>query len=200
MKTKFNMKRHVLMLSLAVLSVAAGAHASGGSSSSGGNSSSGGSSSSGASSSGARSSGSGANSSSGGSSVQADSVLQAANAAIAKKDWVTAQTILKQALASNAQNADYHNMYAFSMRKGPNPDMKLVFFHYEEALRINPKHRGAHEYIGEAYLQIGDLAKAKEHLAALDKLCRFGCEEFAELKTAVGKYELAHRDRPAAAL
>ncbi len=121
----------------------------------------------------------------GGDTTQADPVRQAANAAIAKKDWVAAQAALKQALASNAQNADYHNLYAYSLRKGANPDMKLVFFHYEEALRINPKHLGAHEYIGEAYLQTGNLAKAKEHLAALDKLCFFGCEEFSDLKIAV---------------
>jgi len=159
------MKLLSLILSLALLSVSAGVHAAGGGGGGGG----------------------------GGDTTQTDPVLQAANAAIAKKDWVAAQTTLKQALASNAQNADYHNLYAYSLRKGANPDMKMVFFHYEEALRIDPKHRGAHEYIGEAYLQVGNLAKAKEHLAALDKLCFFGCEEFTDLKTAVAKYELAHR-------
>jgi tetratricopeptide (TPR) repeat protein len=128
----------------------------------------------------------------GGDGAMTDPVLRAANAAIAKKDWIAAQTTLKQALVSNAQNADYHNLYAYSLRKGASPDMKLVFFHYEEALRIDPKHLGAHEYIGEAYLQTGNLAKAKEHLAALDKLCFFGCEEFTDLKTAVAKYERAH--------
>jgi tetratricopeptide (TPR) repeat protein len=129
----------------------------------------------------------------GGDTTPADPVLQIANAAIAKKDWVSAQTTLKRALVSNGQNADYHNLYAYSLRKGTNPDMKLVFFHYEEALRIDPKHLGAHEYIGEAYLQTGNLAKAKEHLAALDKLCFFGCEELSDLKKAVTQYELAHR-------
>ena len=128
----------------------------------------------------------------GGDSAHIDPVLQAVNAAIAKKDWVTAQTALKQALVTNAQNADYHNLYAYSLRKGASPDMKSVFFHYEEALRIDPKHRGAHEYIGEAYLQAGNLAKAKEHLAALNKLCFFSCEEYTDLKEAVSKYERGH--------
>ena len=159
------MKLHTLVLSAALLSVTVGVHAAGGGGAGGG----------------------------GSDTAQVDPVLQVANAAIAKKDWVAAQTTLKQALAGNAQNADYHNLYAYSLRKGANPDMKLVFFHYEEALRIDPKHRGAHEYIGEAYLQTGNLAKAKEHLAALDKLCYFGCEEFTDLKTAISKYELAHR-------
>jgi len=29
--------------------------------------------------------------------------------------------------------------------------MKQAFEHYERALKLNPRHRGAHEYVGEAY-------------------------------------------------
>lgn len=128
----------------------------------------------------------------GGDTANADPVLQVANAAIARKDWNAAQATLKEALARNAQNADYHNLYAYSLRKVANPDMQAVFFHYGEALRIDPKHRGAHEYIGEAYLMVGKLAQAREHLAALDKLCFFACEEYSELKEAISKYERSH--------
>lgn len=173
------MKLYSLVISAALLSITVGIHAAG---STGGGST-------GGSAGGAGGSGGG----SGGNAVQADPVLQAANAAIARKDWQAAQTTLKQALMGNSQNADYHNLYAYSLRKGASPDMKLVFFHYEEALRINPKHRGAHEYLGEAYLEAGDLAKAKEQLAALNKLCFFGCEEYKDLKSAITQYELAHR-------
>ena len=127
-----------------------------------------------------------------GATARVDPVLQAANAAIARKDWSAAQTSLKQALASNPQNADYHNLYAFSLRKAPNPDMDAVFSHYEEALRIDPRHLGAHEYIGEAYLMVGNLAKAKEHLATLDKLCFLPCEQYSDLKEAISKYQRGH--------
>jgi tetratricopeptide (TPR) repeat protein len=122
-----------------------------------------------------------------------DPMLAAAKTAIARKDWASAQAGLKQALAANPNNADYHNLYAYSLRKGPNPDMALVFAQYTEALRIDPKHRGAHEYIGEAYLIVDDLPNAKEHLAALDRLCRFGCEEYTDLKKAVAQYEASHK-------
>lgn len=118
-----------------------------------------------------------------------DPVLVAAQAAISRQDWNGAQAGLKQALAASPRNADYHNLYAYALRKQPNPDMKLVFAHYEEALRLDPEHRGAHEYIGEAYLMVGDLPKAREHLAALDRLCFFGCEEYSDLKKAVARYE-----------
>ena len=56
---------------------------------------------------------------------------------------------------------------------------------YKQALTLNPKHKGAHEYIGEAYIQMGQLDKAKEHLAILDKLCFFSCEEYRDLKKAI---------------
>ena len=124
-----------------------------------------------------------------------DAVVSAAKAAIARQDWLGAQAGLRQALADKPNNADYHNLYAYSMRKGPNPDMDEVFKHYAEALRIDPKHKGAHEYMGEAYLQVNDLARAKEHLAALDKICFFACEEYTDLKKEVAEYEAKQKLR-----
>jgi Flp pilus assembly protein TadD len=118
-----------------------------------------------------------------------DPVLEKAAAATARKDWAGAQSVLAPAVAADPSNANYHNLYAYSIRKGANPDMSLVFKHYNEALRIDPKHRGAHEYIGEAYLMIGNVAKAKEHLGQLDKLCFFSCTEYTELKKAIAEHE-----------
>jgi tetratricopeptide (TPR) repeat protein len=118
-----------------------------------------------------------------------DPVIEQALAANAAKDYVRSAAILKDALARDANNADYHNLYAYALRKGPNPEWALVFQHYQAALRIDPKHRKAHEYIGEAYLMSGDLAKAKEHLAALDRLCFFGCEEYSDLKKSIAAFE-----------
>lgn len=121
-----------------------------------------------------------------------DPVIQAAKDGIAKEDWLATQALLRQALVSQPDNADYHNLYAFTTRKGPNADMALVFAEYETALRIDPKHKGALEYLGEAYLQTDNLAKAKEQLAKLDRICFFPCEEFTDLKRAVRAYEVAH--------
>jgi Tfp pilus assembly protein PilF len=121
-----------------------------------------------------------------------DPALEQARAAIGKEDWAGAQNILRDAVARNPQSADYHNLYAYSIRKGANPSMDLVFRHYNEALRLDPKHRGAHEYIAEAYLMTGNLVKAKEHLAELDRLCTFGCDEYTKLKKEVAAYEQQH--------
>ena len=118
-----------------------------------------------------------------------DPVIEKATAATKRQDWASAADVLKGGLATDPNNASYHNLYAYSLRKSANPDMNLVFKHYNEALRIDPKHRGAHEYIGEAYLMVGNLEKAKEHLTTLDKLCFFPCAEYTDLKKAIAAHE-----------
>ena len=118
-----------------------------------------------------------------------DAVIEGARGAIELKDWARAQAVLQEGVIGNPGNADYHNLYAYSIRKSASPNMNLVFKHYNEALRINPEHRGAHEYIGEAYLMVGNLPKAKEHLGALDRLCFLPCAEYSDLKAAVAEYE-----------
>ena len=118
-----------------------------------------------------------------------DTDLATARARIDASDWTGASEILQKAVVREPGNADYHNLLAYSIRKGPSPNMDLVFKHYTEALRINPKHRDAHEYIGEAYLMVGNVGKAKEHLAALDRLCFLPCGQFRDLKRAIERYE-----------
>ena len=120
---------------------------------------------------------------------KADPAIAAIQAAVAQSDWPRARELARDAVAKDPGKADYHNLYAYSMRMGANPEMDLVFRHYNEALRIDPKHLAAHEYLGEAYLQTGNLDKAKEQLRTLDKLCFFSCKEFSMLKKAVADYE-----------
>jgi cytochrome c-type biogenesis protein CcmH/NrfG len=116
-------------------------------------------------------------------------LLDPARDAIARQDWTGAQALLRDVVARQPQNADAHNLYAYSMRKGPAPQMDLVFRHYNEALRLNPQHLAAREYLGEAYLMTGNVAKAKELLAELNGLCKAGCVEQAELKRSISTFE-----------
>ncbi len=53
---------------------------------------------------------------------------------------------------------------------------------------LDPRHRGAHEYIGEAYLLTGDVAGARKHLAALREICLLPCEELTDLERAIAEY------------
>ena len=120
---------------------------------------------------------------------QVDPAMDRYQAAAGSQDWKAAAAAMREGLSREPGNADFNNLYAYALRKGGNPNMDLVFKHYNEALRIDAKHRGAHEYIGEAYLMLGNLAKAKEHLGVLDKLCFFGCEEYSDLKKAIAAHE-----------
>lgn len=118
-----------------------------------------------------------------------DPVLQGLQAAIDREDWAKARELGRAAVAQKPSEADYHNLYAYALRKGPSPEMELVFRHYNEALRLDPRHRGATEYLGEAYLMTGNLEKAREQLKRLDDLCFFACREFSMLKAAIADYE-----------
>ncbi|HMH18788.1 MAG TPA: tetratricopeptide repeat protein, partial [Burkholderiales bacterium] len=113
--------------------------------------------------------------------------LAAARTQIAAKNWSAAIDELKR--INDTGNADWNNLMGYSLRKGPTPDFAGAEKFYNEALRIDPKHRGALEYSGELYLQTGDLAKAEQRLATLDKLCTFGCEEYSDLKKAIAQYK-----------
>ena len=122
-----------------------------------------------------------------------DPALEAIQAAVGRSDWVQARALARAGVEKDAGNADYHNLYAYAIRMGTKPEMELVFRHYNEALRLDPKHRGAHEYLGEAYLMVGNLGKAKEQLKTLDNLCFFSCAEFTKLKKAIADYEARQR-------
>jgi tetratricopeptide (TPR) repeat protein len=112
---------------------------------------------------------------------------EAGKKAVDAHNYKAALESFNRALAKEPDSADIHNYLGYSWRKSGNLDM--AFKHYNEALRLDPKHKGAHEYIGEAYLLAGNLPKAEEHLARLDKLCFFSCEEYRDLKQAIEDYK-----------
>ncbi len=107
--------------------------------------------------------------------------------AVESHDYKAALESFNRALAKEPDSADIHNYLGYSWRKSGNLDM--AFKHYHEALKIDPKHKAAHEYIGEAYLMVNDLPRAERHLAQLDQICFFSCEEYRELKAAIEAYK-----------
>ena len=124
----------------------------------------------------------------------ATDVLSAAREQIKARNWPAALTELRRVDAP--ANADWQNLMGYVSRKGSQPDLVAAERHYTEALRIDPRHRGALEYSGELYLMKGDVATAEKQLAVLDKVCIFGCEEYTDLKKAVARYKAAGRWTP----
>jgi len=115
--------------------------------------------------------------------------LAGARKQIAAKQWPAAIDELKK--VNDTGSADWNNLMGYSLRKLGVPDYGEAEKFYAEALRIDPKHRGALEYSGELYLMTGNLPKAEERLAALDRACLFSCEEYRDLKRAVERYKAA---------
>jgi hypothetical protein len=54
---------------------------------------------------------------------------------------------------------------------------------------LNPRHRSAHEHLGEAYLVLGEPAMAEQLLSALQNLCLIPCDEYDDLKQAIAAYK-----------
>ena len=86
---------------------------------------------------------------------------------------------------SNRTQADVFNLLGYSHRKLQRYDQALDY--YQRALALDPEHRGAHEYLGELYLQTEQPLKAEQQLAALSKSCR-ECDEYRQLKRAIAAY------------
>ena len=119
--------------------------------------------------------------------------ISAARQAIERKNWSRAQSDLKSVVRDEPNNADAHNLLAYTYRKQDKPDLAKAFEHYKTALKLNPQHKGAHEYIGEAYLMDRKPDLAEQHLASLEKICgNRQCEEYRDLAKSVAAYRKAN--------
>jgi tetratricopeptide (TPR) repeat protein len=115
-----------------------------------------------------------------------DADYAAGKKAVGTKSWTEAVRLFKRAELRHPDHADLQNSLGFSYRNLN--QYELAFTHYKRALAIDPRHRGAHEYIGEAYLMTGDLPSAQKHLAALREICLLPCEELTDLERAIARY------------
>jgi tetratricopeptide (TPR) repeat protein len=116
-----------------------------------------------------------------------DPEFAAGKKALIAEDWDGAIAILKSAALRDPRNADIQNYIGYAYRRlrqlGP------AIGHYQQALVINPRHRSAHEHLGEANLVLGEPAIAEQHLAHLEDICLIGCDEYDDLKRAIATYK-----------
>jgi Flp pilus assembly protein TadD len=117
--------------------------------------------------------------------------LAPARAQISQKNWPAAIAELKR--INDSGSADWQNLMGYSLRKNQPPDRAAAERHYDEALRLNPQHRGALEYSGELYLLTNRLPLAEARLAALDKVCLLPCDEYTDLKQAIARHKSKER-------
>ena len=108
--------------------------------------------------------------------------LTSVRAKIDAKDYAGALAELR-GLAEDNQQADVYNLMGYTLRK--TGDYRTSLTYYTKALELQPDHRAAREYLGELYVETGNMEKAKEQLAVLAKLCPGGCEEREDLQKAI---------------
>ncbi|HUL64330.1 MAG TPA: tetratricopeptide repeat protein [Burkholderiaceae bacterium] len=106
--------------------------------------------------------------------------------AVDKKDWATAVASFRKVVVAQPNNADGYNMLGYSLRWMGKMDE--AFAAYDRALQIDPKHKGALEYSGIAYLKANDPAKANAQLAKLETIAGKNSEEYRDLAKAISEY------------
>jgi tetratricopeptide (TPR) repeat protein len=90
------------------------------------------------------------------------------------------------ALADKPTDADILNYLGYTKRM--TGDYPASLDYYKRALASKPDHKGAHEYLGELYLQMNDLASAQHELDTLANLCPDGCDERDTLQQKIAAY------------
>src|SRR3989440_10950432 len=109
--------------------------------------------------------------------------LASVRAKIKAKDFKAALAELTPMLTTH-QHADVYNLMGFSLRK--TGDYQQAYTFYRKALDFDPDHKGALEYLGELYVETGEIDKAKQNVVRLKELCPSGCDELADLEKAIG--------------
>ena len=103
---------------------------------------------------------------------------------IEAKNFSAALSALQAADKTFPNNADINNLLGYSARNLK--QYKPAATYYAKALKIDPKHLGALEYQGELFMLTKKTSDAKKNLAKLKSLCGVNCEEYIDLKKAIG--------------
>ena len=108
--------------------------------------------------------------------------LTSVRALIKAKDFKGAVVELTPLLETH-QHADVYNLMGFSLRKLG--DYKQAYTFYRKALDFDPIHKSALEYLGELFVETGQIDRARENVKLLRQLCPAGCEELEDLEQAI---------------
>ena len=106
--------------------------------------------------------------------------LAAVRAKIKAKDFKAAVTDLGALVDGGMNHPDVYSLLGFSYRKSG--DRTNGALYYRKALDLDPLHKGALEYQGAMFVEMGDMTKAKVNFAKLVQLCPSGCEEREDLE------------------
>lgn len=97
------------------------------------------------------------------------------------------EAIAVLSLAANKADPRILNYLGYSHRKQGRVLVGLGY--YQEALKVDPEYILVREYLGEAHLQLGDLASAQEQLREIEKRCGTTCEEYVDLSQDIEAFQ-----------
>jgi tetratricopeptide (TPR) repeat protein len=116
--------------------------------------------------------------------VDDDSLYEYGRALAHEGRYGEAITIL--GLASDKADPRILNYLGYSHRKAGRVLVGLGY--YQEALRQDPNYTLVREYMGEAYLQQGNVDAARGQLVEIGKRCGKDCREYALLSEQIDAY------------
>lgn len=99
-----------------------------------------------------------------------------------------AEAITVLSLADNKNDWRILNYLGYSHRKLGRVEVGLGY--YQEALMADPENTLVREYMGEAYLQLGELATARRILGEIQIRCGTSCEEYTALDRQITAFEV----------
>ena len=119
------------------------------------------------------------------SSLDAHPSYRKAVALIKAGDCKGAIPVLESVQKERGGEADVLNWLGYCHRQTKSWAQARTF--YDQALKIEPKHKGANEYLGELLAEQGDLKGARERLEVLKGVCGTACPEYKDLNAAIEK-------------
>lgn len=113
--------------------------------------------------------------------------MRMAREALAQRDWERAVSVLQTHVNVFPEDADAYSLLGFAQRQLGRFDLSLSA--YERALAIDPRHLGAHAYLGILMLTQGQRERAISLLQSLSQLCQTPCEALQQLQEALDSGE-----------
>jgi len=114
-----------------------------------------------------------------------DNLYEAARDLAYHQRYGEAITVLK--LAENQDDPRILNYLGYSNRKLGRVETGLKY--YRTALKADPNYTLVREYMGEAFLQLGQIDKAREQLTEIERRCGTDCREYAMLKEQIAAHK-----------
>ena len=112
-------------------------------------------------------------------------LLKQGNAHLAAGKFIEADEAFETALAVDPRNRAAYNALARVAQRERLFGQTIRYT--KKALLLEPNDRDAIAIQGEAMVELGATARAKENLAKLQKLCPSGCAQLAELSATISR-------------